>query len=73
MIDYMKIYETAANDSSQAGGSPPKIHYCGVMAVVSAVESRVQGRIIKQIKFRCIFCGKEFDTVGGCNACEESH
>ena len=27
----------------------------------------------KGIKFRCIFCGKEHDTVEECNACEESH
>ena len=25
------------------------------------------------IKFRCMFCGKEFDTVEACNVCEESH
>jgi hypothetical protein len=25
------------------------------------------------IKFRCIFCGKEFDNVEACNVCEESH
>ena len=28
---------------------------------------------IKAIKFRCLFCGKEFDTVEACNVCEESH
>lgn len=25
------------------------------------------------IKFLCIFCGKEFNTVEACNVCEESH
>ncbi len=28
---------------------------------------------VKAIKFRCLFCGKEFDTVEACNVCEESH
>jgi len=28
---------------------------------------------IKGIKFRCLLCGKEFETVEECNACEESH
>jgi len=27
----------------------------------------------KGIRFRCIFCGKEHDTMEECNACEESH
>jgi hypothetical protein len=27
----------------------------------------------KGIRFRCIFCGKEHDTVEECNGCEESH
>lgn len=27
----------------------------------------------KGIRFRCIFCGREFETVEKCNACEESH
>jgi hypothetical protein len=27
----------------------------------------------KAIKFNCLFCGKELDTVEECNACEESH
>jgi rRNA maturation endonuclease Nob1 len=30
-------------------------------------------REVKAIKFRCLFCGKEFDTVEACNVCEESH
>lgn len=25
------------------------------------------------ILFRCIFCGREFETVEECNACEERH
>jgi len=25
------------------------------------------------IRFRCIFCGKEHETVEECNVCEESH
>ena len=27
----------------------------------------------KHIRFRCIFCGKEHETVEECNVCEESH
>ena len=25
------------------------------------------------IQFRCMFCGKEFDSVEECNECEETH
>lgn len=25
------------------------------------------------IRFRCIFCGKEYETIEECNVCEESH
>jgi hypothetical protein len=28
---------------------------------------------MKGIKFRCLLCGKEFEIVEECNACEESH
>lgn len=27
----------------------------------------------KAILFRCLFCGREHETVEECNACEESH
>jgi hypothetical protein len=41
-------------------------------------ESNVMGvlereREWKMVRFRCIFCGKEHDTVEECNGCEESH
>jgi hypothetical protein len=25
------------------------------------------------IKFRCVFCGKEYKTIKGCNNCEQKH
>jgi hypothetical protein len=37
---------------------------------VNRMQSRVQKR---GILFRCVFCGKEHDTVEGCNVCEETH
>ena len=27
----------------------------------------------KLVRFRCVFCGREHDTVEECNGCEESH
>lgn len=32
-----------------------------------------EAEAMKGIRFRCIFCGREFDTVEECNGCEESH
>jgi len=32
-----------------------------------------EGEGVKGIRFRCIFCGLEFDTVEECNDCENSH
>jgi len=37
------------------------------------VEPDLKGEVVKGIKFRCIFCGKEHETVEECNVCEESH
>jgi len=31
------------------------------------------GATMKGIRFRCVFCGCEYDTVEECNAGEESH
>ena len=36
-------------------------------------ECDTYGVLPKGIRFRCISCGKGYDTVEECNACEETH
>lgn len=28
---------------------------------------------MRGIRFRCVFCGREFETVEECNGCEDGH
>jgi hypothetical protein len=78
----------AQTDFDQAvEGLPMDQFRCGSCAKVwkccHGVPTRLEGgfvlpgsvtiREVKAIKFRCLFCGKEFDTVEACNVCEESH